>query len=391
MPETLKQTQVFRFDQMAVQVKDKVEPAEAEVDRYVGLEHIDPETLKIRRWGKTSDVESTKIIFKSRDIIFGKRRAYQRKLAVADFDGICSAHAMVLRPKTDVVLEEFLPFFMQSDIFMDRAVKISVGGLSPTINWRDLAAEKFSLPSLEDQRQIAEVLQACRRTSESFELSADRAVHVEYAFLRDAFGTRYGQPTAELAVEPLANLATIQTGLAKGRRPDSSTMEMPYLRVANVKDGHLDLEEIKHIVVEREKMSRYRLSVGDVLMTEGGDLDKLGRGTVWQGEIDDCLHQNHIFAVRTDPARLDPWYLAAIARSPYGRSFFLQSAKRSSNLASVNKTQVSRFRIPLMAVTEQQRWLKEYQSIRSGEAELRSRAARSSMLARVCLKGVLSQ
>ena len=139
MPETIKQTQLFRFDEMAVQVKDKVEPEEADVDRYVGLEHIDPESLKIRRWGEPSDVESSKILFRSGDIIFGKRRAYQRKLAVADVDGICSAHAMVLRPKTDVVLEEFLPFFMQSDIFMDRAVKISVGGLSPTINWRDLA------------------------------------------------------------------------------------------------------------------------------------------------------------------------------------------------------------------------------------------------------------
>ena len=160
MPETIKQTQLFRFDEMAVQVKVKVEPEEADVDRYVGLEHIDPESLKIRRWGEPSDVESSKILFRSGDIIFGKRRAYQRKLAVADVDGICSAHAMVLRPKTDVVLEEFLPFFMQSDIFMDRAVKISVGGLSPTINWRDLAKEEFALPPLEEQRRIAEILDA---------------------------------------------------------------------------------------------------------------------------------------------------------------------------------------------------------------------------------------
>ena len=79
MSETFKQTQLFRFDQMAVQVKDKVEPEEADVDRYVGLEHIDPESLKIRRWGEPSDVESSKILFQSGDIIFGKRRAYQRK------------------------------------------------------------------------------------------------------------------------------------------------------------------------------------------------------------------------------------------------------------------------------------------------------------------------
>lgn len=163
MPKTLYQTQNFRFDKMAFLVKDKIDkPAEADVDRYVGLEHIDPESLKIRRWGETTDVESSKLVFKSGDIIFGKRRAYQRKLAVADFDGICSAHAMVLRAKTDVVLDEFLPFLMQSDVFMDRAVKISVGGLSPTINWSALAKEEFALPPLEEQRRIAEVLQGAR-------------------------------------------------------------------------------------------------------------------------------------------------------------------------------------------------------------------------------------
>lgn len=104
------------------------------MEYYVGLEHLDPDSLRIRRWGSPDDVEATKLCFKSGDIIFGRRRAYQRKLGVAEFDGTCSAHAMVLRAKPEVVLPEFLPFFMQSDLFMNRAVKISVGSLSPTIN-----------------------------------------------------------------------------------------------------------------------------------------------------------------------------------------------------------------------------------------------------------------
>lgn len=131
----------------------------------------------------------------------------------------------------------------------------------------------------------------------------------------------------------------------------------PYLSVANVKDGYLDLSEVKNIVVERERVDRYLLKYGDVLMTEGGDLDKLGRGTVWQEEVPGCLHQNHVFAVRTDDAKLDPWYLAAIARSAYGRSYFLGCAKRSSNLASINKEQVSAFRVPLMDRALQKEWV----------------------------------
>ena len=121
------------FGEFAQSINERVEPSEAAEDIYVGLEHLDPQSLHIRRWGKGSDVIGTKLRFRNGDIIFGRRRAYQRKLTVAEFDGICSAHAMVVRAKPEVVLPEFLPFLMMSDHFMNRAVEISVGSLSPTI------------------------------------------------------------------------------------------------------------------------------------------------------------------------------------------------------------------------------------------------------------------
>ena len=152
---------VWRFDQMATNVNVRIDnPSESGQEHYVGLEHLDTDSLKIRRWGSPSDVESTKLCFKKGDIIFGKRRAYQRKLGVAEFDGICSAHALVLRAKSDVVLPDFLPFFMQSDVFMSRAVKISVGSLSPTINWKTLAAQEFELPPMDEQKRLISLLSA---------------------------------------------------------------------------------------------------------------------------------------------------------------------------------------------------------------------------------------
>ena len=106
-------TTTYRFDEMATQVNDRVDiPAESGVQRYVGLEHLDPDSLRIRRWGNITDVGATKLRFKPGDIVFGKRRVYQRKIAVADFEGICSAHAMVLRANPKVVLPSFLPFFI---------------------------------------------------------------------------------------------------------------------------------------------------------------------------------------------------------------------------------------------------------------------------------------
>lgn len=148
------------FGEFAESIGERVEPKDAQEEIYVGLEHIDPQCLHLRRWGKGSDVTGTKLRFRKGDIIFGRRRAYQRKLAVAEFDGICSAHAMVVRAKPNRVLPEFLPFLMMSDRFMNRAVEISVGSLSPTINWRTLKLEAFDLPPLDQQRRIAEILWA---------------------------------------------------------------------------------------------------------------------------------------------------------------------------------------------------------------------------------------
>ena len=159
---------VWRFDQMATNVNVRIDnPSESGMAHYVGLEHLDADSLKIRRWGTPDDVEATKLMFKKGDIIFGRRRAYQRKLGVAEFDGICSAHAMVLRAKPEVVLPDFLPFFMQSDLFMNRAVEISVGSLSPTINWKTMAAQEFALPPIEEQHRILELLSATGEAIES--------------------------------------------------------------------------------------------------------------------------------------------------------------------------------------------------------------------------------
>ena len=163
-----------RFDQIATQINDRVDnPAEAGVERYVGLEHIDPDSLRIRRWGEPTDVESTKLRFQPGDIIFGKRRVYQRKVAVADFEGICSAHAMVLRAKPDAVLPEFLPFFMQSDLFMERALGHFGRVAVAHDQLETLAAEEFLLPPIQEQARLLEPLIAVRPLEEGLQAALD--------------------------------------------------------------------------------------------------------------------------------------------------------------------------------------------------------------------------
>ncbi len=167
--------------------------------------------------------------------------------------------------------------------------------------------------------------------------------------------TAIGWIPKEWVVRELGSMASIVSGVTLGSKGSSSGgIEAPYLRVANVQDGYLDLTEIKTVRVTRREFSQLCLQVGDVLMNEGGDFDKLGRGTVWSGEIDGCVHQNHVFRVRTDDAVLLPLFLAFYSESSFGKKYFLVSSKQSTNLASINSTQLNAYPIALPSVVEQQ-------------------------------------
>lgn len=158
----------YRFDAIAFNSTQKKKPVEADKEHYIGLEHIDSGEFFISRWGAEAAPLGEKLIMKKGDVLFGKRRAYQRKVGIAPFDGIFSAHGMVLRPNEEVINKDFFPFFIASDQFMERAIRISVGGLSPTINWKDLKEQEFSLPPLAEQRVLADKLWAAYRLKESY-------------------------------------------------------------------------------------------------------------------------------------------------------------------------------------------------------------------------------
>ncbi|MCG5220599.1 restriction endonuclease subunit S [Streptosporangium soli] len=155
----------------------------------------------------------------------------------------------------------------------------------------------------------------------------------------------------------LGFISKLQTGFTVhgGRDLDGDVVTRPYLRVANVQAGQVSLDDITEISVPREMANRSTLRAGDVLMTEGGDLDKLGRGTVWQDEIPGCLHQNHVFAIRPDSSKLNANYLAWVTQSLHGRCYFESTGSRTTNLASTNSSKIMSFPIPLPDLDLQKR------------------------------------
>lgn len=154
----------------------------------------------------------------------------------------------------------------------------------------------------------------------------------------------------------LSDIASVSGGITKGRKLDNcEILTLPYLRVANVQNGFLDLQEIKTIQLKPSEKDKYLLKYGDVLYTEGGDRDKLGRGTVWRNEIDHCVHQNHVFKARLDLDRAIPEYVAYWSMSTPARNYFYQKGKQSVNLASINKTVLSNLLLPLPPIADQQK------------------------------------
>ena len=159
-------------------------------------------------------------------------------------------------------------------------------------------------------------------------------------------------------VLPLKSVCVIQSGITLGKDYAGQALrEYPYLRVANVQAGHVNLSVVKTIRVTKAEADRRTLQSGDVLMTEGGDLDKLGRGCVWNAQVSPCLHQNHVFAVRPNQSRLDPGFLSALMGTSYARAYFQSTAKQTTNLAATNKTKLGMLKVLLPRVDEQHRIL----------------------------------
>ena len=379
----------FRFDELAINVNDRIDdPSLAGVSHYVGLDHLDSDSLKIRRWGTPDEVEAQKLRFRKGDIIFGKRRAYQRKVGVADFDGICSAHAMVLRGNAKNLVPELLPFFMQTDAFMDRAVAISKGSLSPTINWPDLARQQFAMPANGTEQERCSVLLAqADTTRESYRSALADIEKVESAFISEVvLSSRHGGEMAAIGDD-----ADIAYGLTVNADRRELEEERPYLRVANVQRNSLDLSEVKCIGATSADLASFALYNRDILVVEGhADPTEIGRAAMWHGEIKECLHQNHILRIRCGESWV-PEYVLMYLNSFDGCRYFRRHAKSSSGLYTINSSVLRNIRLPRLNLPTQIAVVERFQGIETRRAALTDHLTRLEAVKKRLLTHLLTQ
>jgi len=301
------------------------------------------------------------------------------KLAIAPCDIAISQDITGIYVDRETVEPDFVYYLLRQEL--TELKKLNQGTSINGIVRADLEKHVVRFPkSKSEQRRIAEVLSSVDTSIERTQALITKYQQIKSGLMHDLFtrgvlpdgqlrpprseapklyqNTAIGWMPSDWSISNLGTLAKIVAGVTLGSQYlTSDGIEVPYLRVANVQDGYLDLSEIKTVRISRRTLDYLRLQTGDVLMNEGGDFDKLGRGTVWSGEIDDCVHQNHVFRVRVNHKVLLPYYLAFYSESMFGKRYFLRSSKQSTNLASINSTQLHVYPIALPGLNEQQQFI----------------------------------
>jgi type I restriction enzyme S subunit len=323
----------YRFDQIAINSTEKKKPEESDKYTYIGLEHLDSMDLEVHRWGSEVAPKGEKLLMKKGDVLFGKRRAYQKKVAIAPFDGIFSAHGMVLRPNEKIVDKDFFPLFISSDYFLDAAIKISVGSLSPTINWRDLRELKFCLPDLETQRKLAKVLWAINATMQNYKVLLAKTDEL----VKSQFIELFGDPfcNEHWNCKPLDQIFSM---IGRGKQP--KYVENSNIRVINQACIYWDGIKYENVKFHdsTSKKAKLTLEPGDVLINSTGT-GTLGRAQVFDIGADEIeyITDSHVTVLR-GTEKILPQFFQMILSLPETQSrIYADCVNGSTNQIELSK------------------------------------------------------
>ena len=339
----------YRFDQIAENSTAKKKPEDSDRERYVGLEHLDPGTLKVTRWGAEVTPKGDKLLMERGDVLFGRRRAYQKKVGIAPFDGIFSAHGMVLRPRTDVVDPDFFPFFISSDAFLDEAIRVSVGSLSPTANWKDLKVLEFGLPTLDKQRELAGILSEAEQLKGCYRSLLATCDDI----VKSQFVEMFGDPKLEpnkWSTKTLGEVCATRLGKMLDAKKQTGKCSYPYLANTNVQWFHFNLTDLRQMDFSDEDRIEFGLKNGDIMVTEGGEI---GRCAIWREEIPNCYFQKAVHRVRCDSEVLLPEYFVWCFKMKADLGLF-ESYVSQSTIAHLTGKKIKQVPIPLPPLALQQ-------------------------------------
>ena len=358
----------YRFDEIAINSTAKKKPVESDKFHYVGLEHIDSGSFEITRWGSDVAPVGEKLIMQKGDVLFGKRRAYQRKVAIAPFDGIFSAHGMVLRPKEDVICKEFFPFFLSSNQFMDTAIRISVGGLSPTINWKDLQKQEFELPSIEEQRVLADKLWAAYELKEAYK----KMIAATDEMVKSQFIEMFGNPLSQEQKYPMRKLS--ECCIINPRRTSVCLKDSDYVSfvpMTSVSENGT-LQDVMDEEYGKIKKGFTYFENNDVLFAKITPCMENGKGAIAHSLTNGIgMGSTEFHILRPIKGLSNPYWLLCLTRMPIFRKLAEKNMSGTGGQKRVGAAFLENFMIGLPPIEAQNTFEELYRQADKSKFELR--------------------
>lgn len=367
-----------RLDDVAVEARETWNQDRKDVP-VVGLEHLEPDEIWLRQWNVNPDENTFTKGFKKGQLLFGRRRAYQKKMSLAPCDGICSGDITVIAARPEKIVPDLLPFYLRTDAFFDFAMRGSGGSLSPRVKWSHISDYEFDLPPMDEQKKLAELLWAANDLKESYKKAITATDEMLKAKFREMFGECGGQGAegdCRVSKWPLVRIAEVVTDVRYGTsKPGDKDGVYAYLRMNNLTDdGGLDLTDLKRITLSGADFEKCVVRRGDILFNRTNTKELVGK-TAYYDLDDDMVIAGYIIRVRVDRDKIDPRYLWKLMNTVELKTKLRHMAKGAIHQANINAQELQSIEIPLPPLSLQREFVAIADKAESAKANLKKSIA----------------
>jgi len=370
---------VFKFSDVASNYIERISPGPGDEMHYIGLEHISPDSLYVKEWGSKTELIGEKIEMRKGDILFARRNAYLKRVGIAPFDGIFSAHGLVLRPNEKVISHDLFPFLIKSDVFMKRAINISVGSLSPTVNWKDLKNESFTIPDLCDQKKYSDILWKFEDLIEFYRnriIIADELIKSRFIEMFGNLNTN----SKHWEMKTISDVAKVPLHYGSTASAIDYDSDVRYVRITDIgSDGKLN-DDFKS---PSEYNSRYLLNKGDILFARSGSVGV----TYLFDEKYKSIFAGYLIRFVPNTEKIDPGFAYQYTKSEYCQGI-LTGSKRGGVQKNVNAKQLSAIPIPVPPMNLQKEFTDFVRRVDKSKFELQQHIENTKKLQKTIINSI---
>ncbi|MGF1750607.1 restriction endonuclease subunit S [Vibrio cionasavignyae] len=351
----------YSFSEIFENVVEKVAPVSSSLEQYIGLEHLDSGSLHIKRFGDPKSLTGDKLKIYKGDYIFAKRNAYLKRVSLAKKDAIASAHSLVLRTKIEKFNPEFIGYFLLSELFWSRAIEISVGSLSPTINWKSLAKQEFLLPDKSTQGALLPILKSADTQVEKYISLTDSLSVLLHAKFKE-----HSRTSSTIRVLPVCELLLDSPKNGFSPKANSHGEGAVTVSIGAVNNGVFDPRgKEKYADVSNEILDKFNVRRGDVFIVRGnGNKNLCGRAGLSLKDYAGMFYPDLLIRLRFDSEQVLPEYAAFLWNTMQSHTQLLRSAKSTNGIWKVNGDDIKRHNLAVPTIQEQKVVLAELREVR---------------------------